>query len=324
MTKRSIPAALALTLLGVCATASAQSYPTKTVRLIVPNAPGGGTDTVARLISEKLSPSLGQQIVVDNRGGAGGRIAAELVARSPKDGYTLMLGSAATLITGPALDVDRKYDPVKDFAPISLTGTTAYMLVVHPSLPAKSVRDLIALARARPAHIAYASTGQGSPSHLGMELFQAMAKVKVIHVPFKGGAPAMLSLLQGETYVFMANLLTALPPVRTNRVRALGVTSPARSSLASDIPTIHEAGLPGFELQQFYSIVAPAGTPSDVVQRLHQEIVQKYPTADVKQRLAGEGVEVRTSTPAETAKLYAAEYAKWTKVIREAGIKTAE
>jgi tripartite-type tricarboxylate transporter receptor subunit TctC len=269
-----------------------------------------------------VSPALGQQIVVDNRGGAGGRIAAELVARSPKDGYMLLLGSAATLITGPALDLDRKYDPVKDFAPISLTGTTAYMLVVHPSLPAKSVRDLIALAKASPGQTAYASTGQGSPSHLGMELFQAMARVKMIHVPFKGGAPAMLSLLQGETYVMVANLLTALPPVRTNRVRALGVTSPERSALASDIPTIHESGLPGFELQQFYSIVAPAGTPSEIVHRLHQEIVQRYPTADVKQRLAGEGVEVRTSTPDEAAKLYAEQYAKWTKVIQQAGIRT--
>ena len=151
-----------------------------------------------------------------------------------------------------------------------------------------------------------------------------MAKVKLIHVPFKGGAPAMLSLLQGETYASMSNLLTSLPPVRTNRVRALGVTSPERSALAPDIPTIHESGLPGFELQQFYSVVAPAGTPADIVQRLHQEIVQRYPTADVKQRLAGEGVEVRTSTPAETGEALRRQYAKWTKVIRQAGIKTAE
>ncbi|MGZ8212313.1 MAG: tripartite tricarboxylate transporter substrate-binding protein, partial [Burkholderiales bacterium] len=226
-----------------------------------------------------------------------------------------------TLITGPALDLDRKYDPVKDFAPISLAGTTAYMLVVHPSLPARTVRDLIGLAKASPGRIAYSTTGQGGPAHLGTELFQAMAKVKMIHVPFKGGAPAMLSLLQGETYVMIANLLTALPPVRTNRVRALGVTSPQRSSLAPDIPTIHESGLPGFELQQFYSLVAPAGTPGEIVQKLHQEMVQRYPTPDVKQRLAGEGVEVRTSTPAETAKLYAEQYAKWTKVIQQAGIR---
>jgi tripartite-type tricarboxylate transporter receptor subunit TctC len=318
----AITRAFAVTLALACAPAVAQTYPAKPIRLIVPNAPGGGTDTVARLIAEKVSPALGQQIVVDNRGGAGGRIAAELVARSPKDGYTLLLGSGATLITGPALDVDRKYDPVKDFAPITLTGTTAYMLVVHPSLPAKSVRDLVAIAKS--GDIPFSSPGQGSPAHLGMELLQAMAKVKMTHVPFKGGAPAMLSLLQGETYASLSNLLTSLPPVRSNRVRALGVTSPERSALAPDIPTIHESGLPGFELQQFYSVVAPAGTPAEIVQRLHQEIVQRYPTADVKQRLSGEGVEVRTSTPAETAKLYAEQYVKWTKVIRQAGIKTAE
>jgi tripartite-type tricarboxylate transporter receptor subunit TctC len=300
----------------------AQTYPLKPIRLIVPNAPGGGTDTVARLISEKVGPALGQQIVVENRGGAGGRIAAELVARAPKDGYTLLLGSAATLITGPALDADRKYDPIKDFAFVSLAGTTAYMLVIHPSLPAKNARDFIGLARAKPRTIAYSTTGQGGPAHLGMELFQAMAKIRLVHVPYKGGAPAMLSLLQGETYAMIANFLTALPPVRANRVRALGVTSLKRTSLAPDIPTIDESGLAGFELQQFYSIVAPAGTPAEIVQRLSQEIVQRLPTDDVKQRFAHEGVEVATSTPAALAKLYAEQYTKWTKVIKEAGVKS--
>ena len=313
--------ALTVAALADVSAVCAQTWPSKPIRLIVPNAPGGGTDTVARLIAEKLSPALGQQIVVDNRGGAGGRIAAELVARSPKDGYTLLLGSAATLITGPALDSDRKYDPIRDFAPISLAGTTAYMLVLHPSLPAKTVREFIALAKASPGRIAYATTGQGSPAHLGAELFQSMAQVKLVHVPYKGGAPAMLSLLQGETYVMVANFLTALPPVRSNRVRALGVTSLKRTSLAPDIPTISEAGLRGFELQQFYSLVAPAGTPTEIVHKLHQEMVQRLPTEDVKQRLAHEGVEVQTSTPGELGKLYAEQYAKWTRVIRQAGIK---
>jgi tripartite-type tricarboxylate transporter receptor subunit TctC len=315
----------ALLLIAAClfaAAAHAQTYPVKPIRLIVPNAPGGGTDTVARLIAEKVAPALGQQIVVENRGGAGGRIAAELVARAPKDGYTLLLGSAATLITGPALDADRRYDPLKDFAFVSLAGTTAYMLVIHPSLPARTARDFIGLAKARPRSIAYSTTGQGSPAHLGMELFQAMAQVRLIHVPYKGGAPAMLSLLQGETYAMVANFLTALPVVRANRVRALGVTSLKRSALAPEIPTIDESGLRGFELQQFYSIVAPAGTPAEIVQRLNQEIIQRLPTEDVKQRLAHEGVEVATSTPAELGKLYAEQYAKWTRVIREAGIKS--
>ena len=299
----------------------AQTYPSKPIRLIVPNVPGGGTDTVARLIADKVSPALGQQIIVDNRGGAGGRIAAELVARSPKDGYMLMLGSAATLITGPALDADRKYDPVKDFAPITLAGTTAYILVTHPSLPVRSVRDLIGLAKASPGRIAYATTGQGGPAHLGTELFQALAQVKMIHVPYKGGAPAMLSLLQGETFVMISNFITSLPQVRNKRVRALGVTSLKRTSLAPDIPTIDESGLRGFELQQFYSVVAPAGIPAEVVQRLNREIVQGLAAPDVKQRLAREGIELRTSTPAELGKLYAEQFAKWLKVIQQAGIK---
>ncbi len=326
--KHAGPFALIAAVLVTASTPStlshAQTYPVKPIRLIVPNAPGGGTDTVARIIAEKLSPALGQQIIVDNRGGAGGRIAAELVARAPRDGYTLLLGSAATLITGPALDTDRKYDPLKDFAHVSLAGTTAYMLVIHSSLPAKSTRELIGLARASPARIAYSTTGQGSPAHLGMALFQAMAHVTLVHVPYKGGAPAMLSLLQGETYAMVANFLTALPPVRANRVRALGVTSLRRSALAPDIPTIDESGLRGFELQQFYSLVAPAGTPVEIIQRLNQELVQRLPTDDVRQRLAHEGVEVATSTPADLATLYAGQYAKWLKVIREAGIKTAQ
>jgi tripartite-type tricarboxylate transporter receptor subunit TctC len=313
-------AGLLIASVGLWGFAQAQSYPVRPIRLVVPNAPGGGTDTVARLIAEKLSPALGQQIVVENRGGAGGRIAAELVARSPKDGYTLLLGSAATLITGPALVADRKYDPVKDFTPVSLAGTTAYMLVVHPSLPVKNVRDFIGLAKAKAGSIAYSTTGQGSPAHLGMELFQAMAHVSLVHVPYKGGAPAMLSLLQGETFAMVANFLTALPVVRNNRVRALGVTSLKRTALAPDIPTIDESGLRGFELQQFYSLVTPAGTPSEVVRKLHQEMTQRLPTPEVKQRLAHEGVEAVTSSPEETAKLYAEQYAKWTRVIERAGI----
>jgi tripartite-type tricarboxylate transporter receptor subunit TctC len=307
--------------LAIAPSALAQSYPVKPIRIIVPNAPGGGTDTVARLIAEKLSPALGQQIIVDNRGGAGGRIAAEMVARAPKDGYMLLLGSGSTLITGPALYTDRNYDPVKDFAPISLAGTTAYILVTHPTLPVRNLRDLVALAKAKPDSIAYATTGPGSPAHLGAELLSAMAKVKMVHVPFKGGTPAMLSLLQGETYVMVSNFHTSLPQVRAGRIRALGVTSAKRTSLAPDIPTISESGLPGYEVQQFYSIVAPAGTPAEVVQKLNQEMVRRFSVDDVKTRLGREGIEVRTTTPAELGKIVAEQYAKWGRVIREAGIK---
>ncbi len=313
--------AASMVLAAAPAIAIAQTYPSKPIRLIVPNTPGGGTDTVARAIADKLAPALGQQIIVENRGGAGGAIAAEMVARAPKDGYTLLLGSAATLITGPALITQRKYDPIKDFAPVSLAGTTAYMFVTHPSLPAATVRELIQLARAAEGRVTYASTGQGSPSHLGGELFQALAKVKMTHVPFKGGAPAMLSLLQGETFAMFGNFLTALPQVREKRIRALGVTSLQRSTLAPDIPTIDESGLRGFEVEQYYSVVAPAGTPADIVNRLNREIAQRFAVPDVRQRLAHEGIDLRTSTPDELGKLNAGQFAKWLKVIQQAGIQ---
>jgi tripartite-type tricarboxylate transporter receptor subunit TctC len=302
----------------------AQTYPTKPIRLIVPNTPGGGTDTVARAIADKVAPALNQQIVVDNRGGAGGAIAAEMVARAPKDGHTLLLGSAASLITGPALVTNRRYDPVKDFAPISLLGTTAYMFVAHPSLPVKSVQEFIQLTRAGAGRITYASTGQGSPSHLAGELFQALAKVKMTHVPFKGGAPAMLSLLQGESFTMFANFLTALPQVREKRVRALGVTGLKRSTLAPDIPTVDESGLRGFEVEQTYSVVTAAGTPPDIINRLNREITQRFAVADVRQRLAHEGIELQTSTPAELGRLNAAQFEKWLKVIQQAGIQRAD
>ena len=303
--------------------AIAQTYPSKPIRLIVPNTPGGGTDTVARAIADKVAPALGQQIIVENRGGAGGAIAAEMVARAPKDGHTLLLGSAATLITGPALITNRRYDPIKDFAPVSLVGTTAYMFVTHPSLPAATVREFIQLARSSEGRITYSSTGQGSPSHLGGELFQALAKVKLTHVPFKGGAPAMMSLLQGESFSMFANFLTALPQVREKRIRALGVTSIGRSALAPDIPTIDESGLRGFEVEQYYSVVAPAGTPAEIINRLNREIVQRFAVPEVRQRLAHEGIELRTSTPAELGKLNAGQFEKWLKVIQQAGIAPA-
>ena len=318
--KRLLAVVASLACASLATGAYAQTWPTKPIRLIVPNAPGGGTDTIARMVAEKVSPALGQQIVPDNRGGAGGGIAAEMVARAPKDGYTLLLGSAATLITGPALIANRKYDPVKDFAPVSLLGTTAYMLVTHPSLPAVNVRDLIRLAKAGSGLITYSSTGQGGPGHLGMELFQAMAQVKMLHVPYKGGAPAMMSLLQGETFVMIANFLTALPQVREKRVRALGVTSLKRSTLGPEVPTIDESGLRGFEIEQFYSVVLPAGTPPDIVNRLNREIVQRLAAPDVRQRLALEGIELRTSAPGELGKLNAEQFAKWLKVIELAGI----
>ena len=309
---------------GTASFALSQSYPTKPIRLIVPNPPGGGTDTVARLIAQKISPALGQQIIVDNRSGGGGRIGAELAARSPNDGYTLFLGSASSLITGPALYPEQtNYDPIKDFSPISIAATTAYILAAHPSVPVKSVKDLIKIARGKKGSLTYGSTGPGSSAHLGMKLFESMAKVSLIHVPFKGSSPAMVSLTSGEIDIMFGNYQATLGLVRAGRLRALAQSSPNRSTLAPDIPTVSEGGVPGFELTQIYSVVSPNGVPPEIIRRLNQEIVKALPAEDVKKIMAAKGIEIKVSTPDELGKLLASQLAIWTKVIREAGIRKA-
>lgn len=312
-----------LLLTGVCSvtTAQAQGFPSKPIRIVVSNAPGGGTDTVARIVGDRIGPALGTTVIVDNRPGGGGRIACELVARSPKDGHTLLLGSNTTLITAPALYSNLSYDPVKDFSGVSLAATTSYVLTAHPSVPVRSVREMVQIAKTRKGSLTYGSTGPGSAAHLGMELLEAMTDAKLIHVPFKGSVPAMLSLTQGEIDVMFGNYQATLPLVRAGRLRAVGVTSMERSKLAPDLPTINESGLPGFEMEQFYSIAAPAGTPRDIITRINQEMVKRLPGDDVKNRLAAEGIEIRTSTPEELDRLVASQITKWTKIIRRAGIK---
>lgn len=316
---------ISLMLFGVVYTGTAlpvlgQAYPVRAIRLIVPNPPGGGTDTIARLISQKVGPALGQQIIVDNRPGGGGRIAAELVARAPKDGYTLFQASASALITGPALYSKINYDPIKDFAPVSLAATTAYILAAHPSVPAQTVKEVITLAKAKKNSLTYGSTGPGSSAHLGMKLLESMAKIELIHVPFKGTTPAMVSLTSGEIDIMFGNYQAILAQVRTGRLKALGQSTPTRSSLAPDIPTVSESGLPGFEMRQIYSVVAPAGTPQDVINRLNQEIVKHLPADDVKKMMASHGIEITVSTPQELGKLLADQLHIWTKVIKDAGI----
>lgn len=303
------------------AEAQAQQYPSKIIRLVLPFPPGGGTDVVGRLLAQKLGQSLGQQVIVDNRPGAGGRIGTDLVAKSLPDGYTLMLGTSSVMGTGPALYKKLPFDMPKDFAPVSLVSYTAYVLAIHPSVPATSVKTLVTLAKARPGRLTYASSGAGGAAHLSGELFGSLAGVKMIHVAYKGSAPGTLSVISGETDMMFSNTLPVLPHVKSGRLNALAVTTPQRFVLLPNVPTVAESGLPGFEVQQLYGVLAPAGTPRDIVNRLNQEIAKVMQTEDSRNRLLAEGSEVKLSTPAEFEKAIIAEIAKWTKVIREAGIK---
>ena len=301
--------------------ACAQSYPAKPVRLVVPFAPGGGSDLVGRLLAQRLGAQLGQQMIVDNRAGAGGRIGTEMVARAAPDGYTLLMATSSVMVTAPALYAKLPFAMPGDFSPISLVAYTTYVLVAHPAVPARNVKELIALARSRPGRLTYASSGTGGPAHLAGELFCALAGVKMIHVPYKGSSPGTLSVVAGETDVMFSNALPALPSIKSGRLRAIAITSRKRSVLLPDVPTVAESGLPGFDVEQLYGLLAPAGTPRDIVGRLNEETARAMQAADVKSTLLTDGSEVRVSTPEELEKAIVSEIAKWTKVIRRAGIK---
>jgi tripartite-type tricarboxylate transporter receptor subunit TctC len=298
-----------------------QQYPVKPIRLIVPNAPGGGSDTIARLVADTLSTNLGQQVIVDNRAGAGGRIGAELAMRSPPDGYTLLLGTGSLMITAPALYSDLPYDPNRDFSPVSMAATTSYLLCSHPSIPARSVGELVRSAKSHRTGLNYGSTGPGTFSHLGGELLKSMGGINATHIAFKGSAQSTMSLVQGEIDIMFNNFIAAMPLVRANRLRAIGVTSLKRSSLVPEIPTIHESGLKGFEMQQIYSVWAPAGLSADVVRRLNSELVRGLAKSDGGQKLAADGTEISTSTPAELSKFVATQISFWSRIVKSAGIK---
>ncbi len=314
--------AIALTtLMGVCATvAYSQTYPVKPVRLIVPFPPGGGTEPIARLLSAKFSDVFGQQLIVDNRPGAGTTIGVELVAKSPADGYTLLLGSVANAISA-GLYAKLNFDLTKDFAPITLLGTTPGILVVHPTLPVKSVKELIALAKVRPAQLAYSSSGNGTPNHLSGELFDYMTGVRLIHVPYKGGGPSIIALLSGEVSLCFASMPSAIEYVRTGKMRALAVTTVQRSPSLPQLPTINESGVPGYEAEPWYGLSAPAGTPKDILARLHTETVKIVALPDVKDRMENMGIQPRTLTPAEYGAFTRREIEKWAKVIRAANMR---
>jgi tripartite-type tricarboxylate transporter receptor subunit TctC len=295
-------------------------YPTRAVRVIVPSSPGGGTDIMARLIAPALAERLGQPIVIDNRPGAGTLIGNELAAKSAPDGYTLLMG-LSTLAILPAMHKKMPYDALRDLAPITQTVTAPNILVVHPSLPVKSVKEFIAFARARPGQLNFGSAGAGTNPHLSMELFRSMAKLDMVHVAYKGSAPAIADLVAGHVVAMTATMLTGLPHARSGRLRALGTTGAQRIAAAPDIPTVAESGLPGYEAVQWYGLFAPAATPREIVAKLHAATVAALHVPAVRQRLEAEGVEPVGNSPEEFARLLRTETEKWAKVVREAGIK---
>lgn len=310
-----------VTMAVITGTAAAQSWPTRAVRLISPFAPGGGADITSRAVAQKLTGTLGQQVIVDNRGGAGGMLGVDLAAKSPPDGYTLVMGTIGPIAINPALLSKMPYDPLKDLAPISQAAVAVNVLVIHPSLPAKSVRELIAIAKARPSDLNYGSSGSGAADHLAGELFNAMVKVKMAHVPYKGGAPAMLDLMAGNVQIVFSTLSTATGAIESNRVRALAVAGSKRFEGMPDLPTMSEAGLKGFEVNNWYGLFAPAGTPKDIIERVSTEAARALSQPDVKKRLLDAGIIAMSSSPDSFAAYTRAETAKWGKVIRDANIK---
>ena len=316
--RRALCAVLLAALLP--AAALAQSYPAKPIRFIVPFPPGGGNDTIARLVAQKLSVALGQQVIVDNRPGAGGTIGAEAAARSPGDGYTLFLAGVATHGINPNLRKKLPYDALKDFEAVSLIASAPLLVVVHPSLPAKSVKELIAIARARPGQINYASNGAGGSSHLAGELFNMMAGVKLAHIPYKGLAPALTDLMSGEVQVMFSSAVAMLPQVKAGRLRAIAMTGSKRSAAIPNVPTVAEAGLPGYETGSWYGVVVPAGTPKGAIDRLSREIQTIVKSQDITSRLNEEAVIPIGSTPEAFDKHIRNELARWAKVITAGNI----
>jgi len=316
---RTIFSFVLLALSGLCA--AADGYPSRPVRLIAPFSAGGGVDIVARYLALKLTEKWGQQVVVDNRTGATGIIGTEIAAHSPPDGYTLILGNAATHAVNVSLFKKLPYDAVKDFAPVTLIGRVPEMLVVHPALSAASVRELIALAKAKPGELTFGSAGAGSPPHLAGELFQFLAKVKLVHVPYKGSAPALADLIGGQISMYFSNILSAVPFVKSGRLRGLGVTSQQRSVVAPEIPTIAESGLPGYEDYNWYGILAPKGTPKAIVTQLHADIVAVVRGRDMEERLTKDGAEVIASTPDEFARFIREEIDRYARIVKASGLR---
>ena len=300
--------------------AAAQAWPARSIRLVVPSAAGGGTDLSARTIAPKLSERLGQQVVVDNRGGGGSIIGNEIAAHATPDGYTLLMG-ISTLAILPSMYTKLPYDTLKDIAPISVVVAVPNALTVHPSVPARTVKELIALARARPGAINFASAGPGTNPHLSAELFKSMTRTDIVHVPYKGSGPASIGLLAGETAMSFISVPTIINHVKAGRLRPLGLTTARRSPILPDLPTIAEAGVPGYEAQQWFALAAPGATPRPIIERLHKELMAVLRDPDVVARFGAQGAVIVGNTPEEFGAYLRSELDKWARVIRDAGIK---
>jgi len=315
----------AAVLAGAGAVANAQSpaagYPDRPIRLVVPYPPGGGTDLIARSLAQKLTEAFGQQVIVENRAGANGNIGMDFVAKSAPDGHTLVLGLTGQFAVNPGLYKKLSYDPVKDFAPVALVASNPYILVVHPSLPAKSVKELIALAKARPGQLAFSSSGNGGGAHLATEMLKTLARIDMVHVPYKGAAPAITDLIAGQVQLSFTVWTTAGPHVKTGRLRALGVTTKQRSSVIPDLPSIAET-VPGYDTSVWYGVAAPAGTPAAIVAKLNAEILRVLAAPEFRQRIGGvEPVDPSHRSPGQFGDFIRSEIVKWAKVIKDSHVK---
>jgi tripartite-type tricarboxylate transporter receptor subunit TctC len=300
---------------------SAANYPTKAVRFIAPFPPGGSTDLLARLVAQKLSEAWGQQVIVENRGGAAGTIGVELAARAAPDGYTIVMGHVGTFGVNPTLYPKLPYDAIRDFAPITVLATVPNGMAVHPSLPVKTARDFVALAKAKPGELLYASGGSGSASHLAGEYFKLLTKINMVHVPYKGTAPAMVSMISGETTMTITGMVALMPHVKSSRLKLLGVATMKRLAILPEVPTINESGVPGYDANQWYGVLTQAAVPRDIVMKLHADIVRVLARADVKDRLAADGAEAVANTPEQFAAHIKAEIARWAPVVKASGAK---